>query len=96
MNTRMINAKYYADIIVISDEPAIAIRKLSTGKLSGLDGIYAEHLFYCSQRFVTVLTMCFTGLFVHGTSNALVFCQIACSKLYLYLLSRIRRAELIR
>ena len=46
MNTRMINAEYYADIIVISDELAIAIRKISTGKSSGLDGIYAEHLFH--------------------------------------------------
>ena len=42
------------------------IRKLTTGKSSGLDGIYAEHLLHCSQRFVTMLAMCFTGLFVHG------------------------------
>ena len=57
----MINAEYSADIIVTSD---MAIRKLSTGKSSGLDGNYAEHLLHCSQR--TMLAMCFTGLFVHG------------------------------
>ena len=39
---------------------AMAIRKLTTGKSSGLDGIYAEHLLHCSQRFVTMLAMCFT------------------------------------
>ena len=66
VNTRMTNAEYSADIIVKSDEVGIAIRKLSTGKSSGLDGIYAEHLLHCSQRFVTMIAMCFTGLFVHG------------------------------
>ena len=53
VNTRMINAEYYADIIVTSDEVAMAIRKLSTGKSSGLDGIYAEHLLHCRQILVT-------------------------------------------
>ena len=66
MILRMINVEYSADIIVTSDEVAIPIRKLSTGKSSGLDGIYAEHLLHCSRRFVTMLGMCFTGLFVHG------------------------------
>ena len=41
VNTRMINAEYSADIIVTSDDVAMAIRKISTGKSSGLDGIYA-------------------------------------------------------
>ena len=45
VNTRMINAEYYADIIVTSDVVAMAIRKLSTGNSSGLDGIYAN--IYC-------------------------------------------------
>ena len=66
VNTRMINAEYSADIIVTFDEVAMAIRKLSAGKSSGLDGIYAEHLLHCSKRFITMLAMCFTGLFVHG------------------------------
>ena len=61
----MINADYSADIIVTSDEVAMAIRKLSAGKSSGLDGIYAEHLLHCSQRCITMLAMCFTGLFLH-------------------------------
>ena len=66
VNTRMITAEYSADIIVTADEVVIAIRKLSTGKSSGLDGIYAEHLLHCRQRFITMLAMCFTRLFVHG------------------------------
>ena len=66
VNTRMINAEYSADIIFTSDEVAMAIRKLSTGKSSGLDGIYAEQLLHCSQRCVTMMARCFTGLFVHG------------------------------
>ena len=41
VNTRMINAEYSADITVTCDEVAMAIRKLSSGKSSGLDGIYA-------------------------------------------------------
>ena len=49
VNTRMSNAEYSADIIVTYDEVAMAIRKLSTGKSSGLDGIYAEHVLHCSQ-----------------------------------------------
>ena len=49
VNTRMINAEYSADIIVTSDDVAMAIRKISTGTSSGLDGIYAEHLLRCSQ-----------------------------------------------
>ena len=60
MNTRMINAEYSADTIVTSDEVAMAIRKLSTGKSSGLGGIYAENCLHCTQRFVTRLAMCFT------------------------------------
>ena len=60
VNTRMINAEYSADIIVTSDELAMAIRKLSTGKSSGLDGIYAENLLHCRQILVTTPAMCFT------------------------------------
>ena len=66
VNTRMINAEYSADITITFDEVAMAIRKLSSGKSSGLDGIYAEHLLHCSKRFITMLAMCFTGLFVHS------------------------------
>ena len=64
VNTRMINAEYSADIIVTSDEVAMAIRKLSIGKSSCLDGIYAEHVLHCRQILVTTPAMCFTGLFV--------------------------------
>ena len=57
MNKRMINAEYSADITVTSDEIAMAIRKLCTGKSSGPNGFYAEHLLHCSQRFITMLAM---------------------------------------
>ena len=79
VNTRMINAEYSADIIVTSDEVAMAIRKLSTGKSSCLDGNYAEHLLHCRQR--TMLAMCFTGLFVHVQGNRQAPCGriVSCS-----------------
>ena len=82
MNTRMINAEYSADIIVTSDKVAMAIRKLSSGKSSGLDGIYGEHVLHCSQILVTTLAL--------QDCLYMVFCQVACSKVYLSRLSRIR------
>ena len=80
VNTRMINAEYSADIIVTSDKVAMAIRKLSTGISSGLDGIYGKHLLHCSQILVTTLAL--------QDYLYMVFCQVVCSKLYLSLLSR--------
>ena len=35
-------------------------------KSCGLDGIYAEHLKYASDKLIPLLSLCFTGMFVHG------------------------------
>ena len=35
-------------------------------KSCGADNIYAEHLKYASERLIPILSMCFTGFFVHG------------------------------
>ena len=43
-----------------------AVQKLDTGKSSGLDGIFAEHLLHCSERLLSMLAVCITGFFVHG------------------------------
>ena len=65
-NTRFINAEYSGDILVSSSEVAAAIQKWSTGKSSGMDEIFAEHLLHCSHRLVTMPAVCFSGLFVHS------------------------------
>ena len=43
-----------------------AIKTLQDNKSCGLDGIYAEHIKYASGKLIPLLSMCFTGLFVHG------------------------------
>ena len=42
-----------------------AIKTLQDNKSCGLDGIYAEHIKYASGKLIPLLSMCFTGLFVH-------------------------------
>ena len=53
-------------IIVTTDEVVRAVQKRDTGKSSGLDGIFAEHLLHCSERLLSMLAVCITGFFVHG------------------------------
>lgn len=43
-----------------------AIKKLVNNKSCGMDGIYAEHLKYCSKRILPLLALCIQGCFVHG------------------------------
>ena len=43
-----------------------AIKKLDMNKSCGADNIYAEHLKYASERLIPLLSLCFTGFFVHG------------------------------
>ena len=43
-----------------------AIKKLENNKSCGSDKIYAEHLKYASERLIPLLSLCFTGFFVHG------------------------------
>ena len=57
---------YSDDIVVNQNDVAQAIQALSVNKAAGLDGIFAEHLLYCSNRMHSLLAMCLTGFFVHG------------------------------
>ena len=56
----------YQDVKVTNQEIFEAIKSLDSNKTCGLDGIYAEHLKYASDRLIPLISMCFTSLFVHG------------------------------
>ena len=56
----------FVDVLVTKDEIKSAIRELVCGKASGIDGIFAEHLKYSSDRFLVLLSICLTCFFVHG------------------------------
>ena len=56
----------YRQVKVNNSEIYEAIKSLDNNKTCGLDGIYAEHLKYASDRVIPLLGMCFTSLFVHG------------------------------
>ena len=43
-----------------------AIKSLVNNKSCGLNGIYAEHFKYASNRLIFLLSLCFTSFFVHG------------------------------
>ena len=60
------NAEYNDDIVVTTEEVVTAVQKLDTGKTSGLDGIFSEHILHCSERLLSMLAECITGFFVHG------------------------------
>ena len=60
-----VNSKF-DDIKVTIDDVIDAIKKLDMNKSCGADNVYAEHLKYASNRIIPILTMCFTGFFVHG------------------------------
>ena len=67
------NVKYYNsvddkfnDMKMTTDEVRDAIKKLELNKSCGADNISAEHLRYASERLIPILSMCFTGFFVHG------------------------------
>ena len=59
---------YCSEIQVTAAEVEVegAIKELDINKSCGLDGLYAEHLKYCSKRGLPLLAMCITSLFVHG------------------------------
>ena len=59
------HAKYQRDVEVSHSEIIHAIKDLKDNKCCGLDGISAEHLKYCSDVIIPLLSMCFTSLFVH-------------------------------
>ena len=56
----------YNNVKVTNTEINDAINSLENNKSCGLDGIHAEHLKYASDRLIPLLSLCFTGLFVHG------------------------------
>ena len=56
----------YDSVKVSNDEIIDAIKSLEANKSCGLDGIYAEHLKFASNKLIPLLSMCFSGLFVHG------------------------------
>ena len=43
-NNMSVTAEYNDDTVVITEEVVYAVQRLDTGKSSGLDGIFAEHL----------------------------------------------------
>ena len=61
-----LNVAYSDDIPITESEVAHAINKLDNHKSCGLDGIYAEHLRYCSNKILPMLSMCFSSLCIHG------------------------------
>lgn len=67
-DVRAINVNCSSDnnVTVTIHEVALAISKLDKNKSCGLDGIYAEHLIYCSNRLLLLLAFCITAFFVHG------------------------------
>ena len=56
----------FSDMKVTVNEVIDAIKNLELNKSCGADNIYAEHLKYASERLIPILSMCFTGFFVHG------------------------------
>ena len=64
----------------LAEEVVRAVQKLDTGKSAGLDGIFAQHLLYCSQRLLTMLALWISCFLFMG------FPQIVgpCFPLFLY------------
>ena len=55
-----------SNIKVLPEEVKDAIRDLDCNNRCGLDGIYAKHLKYCSEQILPLLSVFFTGMFIHG------------------------------
>ena len=56
----------YNEVKVNNSDICDAIKSLDSNKSCGLDGIHAEHLKYASNRLIPLLSLCFTGLLIHG------------------------------
>lgn len=56
----------FNDLKVEINEVMDAIKKLDNNKSCGADKIYAEHLKHASEKIIPLLSLCFTGFFVHG------------------------------
>ena len=66
INTLPVDVTFSKDIYVTITDIESAIGQLDKNKSCGLDGIYAEHLKYCSRRILPLLAMCISASFIHG------------------------------
>ena len=66
MNTLSVDVTFSKDIYVTVTDIESVVGQLDKNKSCGLDGIYAEHLKYCSRRILPLLAMCISALFIHG------------------------------
>ena len=66
INTLAVDVTFSEDIYVTITDIESAIGQLDKNKSCGLDGIYAEHLKYCSRRILPLLAMCISASFIHG------------------------------
>ena len=65
--TQLVVDQVYSNAIVVhANEVESAVHVLDSNKSSGLDGIFVEHLKYCSRKLLTMLAMCLTWLFTRG------------------------------
>ena len=58
--------KFDPNMIISPGKLEDAINSLAEGKSCGTDGIYAEHLKYCSINYRILLARCMTSFLVHG------------------------------
>ena len=58
--------QYNSNMLISPGDLKDGINKLAEGKSCGLDGIYAEHLKYCSINYKRLLARCMTSFLVHG------------------------------
>ena len=58
--------QFNSNMLISPGELEDGINNLAEGKSCGLDGIYAEHLKYCSTNYKILLARCFTSFLVHG------------------------------
>ena len=62
-NNMSFNSEYNDNIVVTTEEVVSAVQKLDTGKSSGLDGIFAEHLLHCSAAAIDYASLVYNRLF---------------------------------
>ena len=58
---------FHENVVIMHDEVSYTIGKLALNKSCGLDQITAEHLKLSSYRVSVLLSLCFSGMLMHGT-----------------------------
>ena len=66
INALLVDVAFSKDIYVTITDIEFTIGQLDKNKSCGLDGIYAEHLKYCSRQILPLLAKCISALFNHG------------------------------